>query len=171
MENNVTDLNEVRAANEAAAAPAPNLTARQAAEQIMAANHTSLVQHLAQAIPFRLFADKSAGGKFHVDFSDAGMQLAAEGLAIASAVPSLKPNKTDMMFVMGLFLIEQAEAQLVEVQIDHLTAQLEAMETTGALKLGPTVSPELVQMLATMQNQTSDVVDAELAKRDNGAAE
>ena len=171
MENKVTDLNEVHATNEAAAAPAPNLTARQAAEQIMAANHVSLVQHLAQEVPFRLFADKSAGGKFHVDFTDTGMQLAADGLAIASVVPDLKPNKVDMMFVMGMFLIEQAEAQLVDVQVDHLTEQLEAMETTGALKLGPTVSPELVQMLATMQNQASDVVDAELAKRDSGAAE
>ena len=70
------------------------------------------------------------------------------------------------MFIMGLFLIQQAESQILDLQIQHLTAQLQQLEADGALKLGPTVSPELVGMLATMQNQASEVTDGMMAAND-----
>ena len=149
------------------ATDAPNLTAQQAAEIIISAHTSSMVEHITQAIPFRLVPKNSAGGHFNLTFTEeGGMNLDVDKLAVESRVKDLQPNRTDFMILMGTFLIQQAEAALRTVQVEHLASQLEELEKSGALKLGPTVSPELIQMLAGMQNQASEVTDGELAKRD-----
>lgn len=164
-QNNVADLNAARDAK--AAAEQPNLTAAEAARVIVMENATSLVAALAATLPFRLEATESKGGRFHLDFlADGGMKLDADGLGIARAVEGMEPTQLDLMFIMGLFLIQQAESQILDLQIQHLTAQLQKLEAEGALKLGPTVSPELVGMLATMQNQASEVTDGMVAAND-----
>lgn len=147
----------------------PNLTARQAAEIIIAANTPSLVGHIVQDLPFRLATQESVGGHFTVAFtSDGGMSLEVDKLAVESRVPNLEPDRTDFMILMGTFLIQQAESSVRRLQVDHLTKQLEELEQSGAVKLGPTVSPELVQMLASMQQSGSATTDEMLANRGAG---
>ena len=151
------------------AANAPNLTAQQAAEIIISAHSSSMVAHITQAIPFRLVPKNSAGGHFNLSFTDeGGMNLDVDKLAIESRIEDLQPNRTDFMILMGTFLIQQAEAALRSVQVDHLASQLEELEKSGALKLGPTVSEELVQMLSTMQQSSSEVTDKMIADHDAG---
>lgn len=151
------------------AANAPNLTAQQAAEIIISAHSSSMVEHITQAIPFRLVPKNSAGGHFNLSFTDeGGMNLDVDKLAIESRIEDLQPNRTDFMILMGTFLIQQAEAALRSVQVDHLASQLEELEKSGALKLGPTVSEELVQMLSTMQQSSSEVTDKLVAEHDAG---
>ena len=151
------------------AANAPNLTAQQAAEIIISAHSSSMVAHITQAIPFRLVPKNSAGGHFNLSFTDeGGMNLDVDKLAIESRIEDLQPNRTDFMILMGTFLIQQAEAALRSVQVDHLASQLEELEKSGALKLGPTVSEELVQMLSTMQQSSSEVTDKMVADHDAG---
>ena len=151
------------------AANAPNLTAQQAAEIIISAHSSSMVEHITQAIPFRLVPKNSAGGHFNLSFTDeGGMNLDVDKLAIESRIEDLQPNRTDFMILMGTFLIQQAEAALRSVQVDHLASQLEELEKSGALKLGPTVSEELVQMLSTMQQSSSEVTDKMVADHDAG---
>ena len=167
MENTHQNTPEVTDATEAAAAP--NLTAQQAAEIIISAHSSSMVAHITQAIPFRLVPKNSAGGHFNLTFTeDGGMNLDVDKLAVESRVKDLQPNRTDFMILMGTFLIQQAEAALRSVQVDHLANQLEELEKSGALKLGPTVSEELVQMLATMQQSSSEVTDKMVADHDAG---
>ena len=151
------------------AANAPNLTAQQAAEIIISAHTSSMVEHITQAIPFRLVPKNSAGGHFNLTFTEEGcMNLDVDKLAIESRIEDLQPNRTDFMILMGTFLIQQAEAALRSVQVDHLASQLEELEKSGALKLGPTVSEELVQMLSTMQQSSSEVTDKMIADHDAG---
>ena len=147
----------------------PNLTAQQAAEIIISAHTTSMVEHITQAIPFRLVPKNSAGGHFDLTFTEeGGMNLDVDKLAVESRVKDLQPNRTEFMILMGTFLIQQAEAALRSVQVDHLASQLEELEKTGALKLGPTVSAELVQMLSTMQQSSSEVTDKLVADHNAG---
>ena len=146
----------------------PNLTARQAAEIIIAANTPSMVDHIVQDLPFRLDTRNSVGGHFTVAFAnDDRMSVEVDNLAIERRVPNLEPDRTDLMILVGIFLIQQAEASLRRLQVDHLTKQLEELEQSGAVKLGPTVSPELVQMLASMQQSGSATTDQMIA--DHGA--
>lgn len=167
MEN--THQNTPAAAEATDAANAPNLTAQQAAEIIISAHSSSMVEHITQAIPFRLVPKNSAGGHFNLSFTDeGGMNLDVDKLAIESRIEDLQPNRTDFMILMGTFLIQQAEAALRSVQVDHLASQLEELEKSGALKLGPTVSAELVQMLSTMQQSSSEVTDKMIADHDAG---
>ena len=162
MENTQQNVPEATESTEA-----PNLTAQQAAEIIIAANSPSLVNHITSAIPFRLVPGNSAGGHFGITFTEeGGMNLAVDKLAVECKVKDLQPNRTDFMILMGAFLIQQAEAALRSVQVDHLASQLEELEKSGALKLGPTVSAELVQMLSTMQQSSSDVTDNLIAQHD-----
>ena len=148
---------------------APNLTAQQAAEIIISAHTSSMVEHITQAIPFRLVPKNSAGGHFNLTFTEeGGMNLDVDKLAVESRVKDLQPNRTDFMILMGTFLIQQAEAALRSVQVDHLASQLEELEKSGALKLGSTVSAELVQMLATMQQSSSEITDKMVADHDAG---
>ena len=173
MENtqsNVTDLAAAREAK-AAATQAPNLTAHQAAEIIIAAHTPSMVAHIAEAVPFRLSHRNSAGGYFNMSFTeDGGMNLEVDKLAVESRVEGMQPDRTDFMIVMGLFLIQQAEAALRTLQVQHLTKQLEELEQSGAVKLGPTVSPELMQMLANMQQSATVVTDEVIAQHDAATA-
>ena len=153
----------------AEATDAPNLTAQQAAEIIISAHSSSMVAHITQAIPFRLVPKNSAGGHFNMSFTDeGGMNLDVDKLAVESRIKDLQPNRTDFMILMGTFLIQQAEAALRSVQVEHLANQLEELEKSGALKLGPTVSEELVQMLSTMQQSSSEVTDKMVAEHDAG---
>lgn len=146
---------------------APNLTANQAAEIIIAAHSPSMVGHIANSIPFRLAPTNCGGGHFNISFlENGGMNLDVDKLAVESRIEDAQPNRTDFMIVMGVFLIQQAEAALRGLQVEHLTKQLEELEQSGAVKLGPTVSPELVQMLATMQQSGTEVTDEILAKHD-----
>lgn len=170
MENTHQNTSEVTDAIEATeAADAPNLTAQQAAEIIISAHTSSMVEHITQAIPFRLVPKNSAGGHFNLTFTEeGGMNLDVDKLAVESRVKDLQPNRTDFMILMGTFLIQQAEAALRSVQVDHLASQLEELEKSGALKLGPTVSAELVQMLSTMQQSSSEVTDKLVAEHDAG---
>ena len=147
----------------------PNLTAQQAAEIIISAHSSSMVAHITQAIPFRLVPKNCAGGHFNLSFIDeGGMSLDVDKLAIESRIEDLQPNRTDFMILMGTFLIQQAEAALRSVQVEHLANQLQELEKSGALKLGPTVSAELVQMLSTMQQSSSEVTDKLVADHDAG---
>ena len=167
MEN--THQNTPAAAEANDAANAPNLTAQQAAEIIISAHSSSMVEHITQAIPFRLVPKNSAGGHFNLTFTEeGGMNLDVDKLAVESRVKDLQPNRTDFMILMGTFLIQQAEAALRSVQVDHLASQLQELEKSGALKLGPTVSAELVQMLSTMQQSSSEVTDKLVADHDAG---
>lgn len=167
MEN--THQNTPEAAEAIEGTDAPNLTAQQAAEIIISAHSSSMVAHITQAIPFRLVPKNSAGGHFNLSFTDeGGMNLDVDKLAIESRIEDLQPNRTDFMILMGTFLIQQAEAALRSVQVEHLANQLEELEKSGALKLGPTVSEELVQMLATMQQSSSEVTDKMVADHDAG---
>ena len=167
MENTHQNTPEVTDATEAA--NAPNLTAQQAAEIIISAHSSSMVEHITQSNPFRLVPENSAGGHFNLSFTDeGGMSLDVDKLAIESLIEDLQPNRTDFMILMGTFLIQQAEAALRSVQVDHLASQLEELEKSGALKLGPTVSAELVQMLSTMQQSSSEVTDKMVADHDAG---
>lgn len=170
MENTHQNTSAATDAIEATdAANAPNLTAQQAAEIIISAHSSSMVAHITQAIPFRLVPKNSAGGHFNLSFTDeGGMNLDVDKLAIESRIEDLQPNRTDFMILMGTFLIQQAEAALRSVQVDHLASQLEELEKSGALKLGPTVSEELVQMLSTMQQSSSEVTDKLVAEHDAG---
>lgn len=170
MENTHQNTPEVTAATDATeAADAPNLTAQQAAEIIISAHTSSMVEHITQAIPFRLVPKNSAGGHFNLTFTEeGGMNLDVDKLAVESRVKDLQPNRTDFMILMGTFLIQQAEAALRSVQVDHLASQLQELEKSGALKLGPTVSAELVQMLSTMQQSSSEVTDKLVADHDAG---
>ena len=168
MENTHQNTPEATAATEATEA-APNLTAQQAAEIIISAHTSSMVEHITQAIPFRLVPKNSAGGHFNLTFTDeGGMNLDVDKLAVESRIEDLQPNRTDFMILMGTFLIQQAEAALRSVQVDHLASQLQELEKSGALKLGPTVSAELVQMLSTMQQSSSEVTDKLVADHDAG---
>ena len=101
---------------------------------------------------------------------DGGMNLEVDKLAVESRVEGMQPDRADFMILMGIFLIQQAEAALRTLQTDHLAKQLEELEKSGAVKLGPTVSPELVQMLATMQQSATEVTDEMVAARDTTAA-
>lgn len=167
MENTHQNTPEVTDVTEAA--DAPNLTAQQAAEIIISAHTSSMVEHITQAIPFRLVPKNSAGGHFNLTFTEeGGMNLDVDKLAIESRIEDLQPNRTDFMILMGTFLIQQAEAALRSVQVDHLASQLQELEKSGALKLGPTVSAELVQMLSTMQQSSSEVTDKLVADHDAG---
>ena len=167
MEN--THQNTPEAAEATDAANAPNLTAQQAAEIIISAHTSSMVEHITQAIPFRLVPKNSAGGHFNLTFTEeGGMNLDVDKLAVESRVKDLQPNRTDFMILMGTFLIQQAEAALRSVQVEHLASQLQELEKSGALKLGPTVSAELVQMLSTMQQSSSEVTDKLVADHDAG---
>ena len=170
MENTHQNTPEAADAIEATdAANAPNLTAQQAAEIIISAHTSSMVEHITQAIPFRLVPKNSAGGHFNLTFTEeGGMNLDVDKLAVESRVKDLQPNRTDFMILMGTFLIQQAEAALRSVQVDHLASQLQELEKSGALKLGPTVSAELVQMLSTMQQSSSEVTDKMVADHDAG---
>lgn len=167
MEN--TQQNAPEAAEAIEGTEAPNLTAQQAAEIIISTHTSSMVEHITQAIPFRLVPKNSAGGHFNLTFTEeGGMNLDVDKLAVESRVKDLQPNRTDFMILMGTFLIQQAEAALRSVQVDHLASQLQELEKSGALKLGPTVSAELVQMLSTMQQSSSEVTDKLVADHDAG---
>lgn len=149
-------------------ADAPNLTAKQAAEIVIATCNPSMVEHIANSAPFRLAPKDCAGGHFNIGFPEegGGMNLEVANLAVESRFDGVKPDRTDFMLVMGMFLIQQAEAVLRELQVQHLTKQLEELEQSGAVKLGSTVSPELVQMLANMQQSGTEVTDKMLAQHD-----
>ena len=165
MENTQQNTPEATEATEGT--NAPNLTAQQAAKIIIAAHSSSMVEHITQANPFHLVPGNSAGGHFSITFTEEGsMNLAVDKLAVECMVKDLQPNRVDFMILMGAFLIQQAEAALRTVQVDHLASQLEELEKSGALKLGPTVSEELVQMLATMQQSSSEVTDNLIAQHD-----
>ena len=149
------------------ATEAPNLTPAQAAQAIVQANSTSLVKELAEILPYRLSPEDCAGGHFHINFhEDGNMEVKAEDLGIDKINEDLHPSRIDMMFIIGLFLIQQGEAAIRTVQAEHLTEQLEELVKSGALNLGQVVSPELVQMLAATQNQATDVTDQMLADQD-----
>ena len=167
MENTQQNTPEVVETNEGT--DAPNLTAQQAAEIIISAHSSSMVAHIVETIPFRLVPKNSAGGHFNLSFTDEGdMNLDVNKLVIESRIENLQLNSTDYMILMGTFLIQQAEAVLRSVQAKHLASQLEELEKSGALKLGPTVSEELVQMLATMHQLSSEVTDKMVADHDTG---
>ena len=146
---------------------APNLTPAQAAQAIVQANSTSLVKELAEILPYRLSPEDCAGGHFHLNFHEnGGMELEAEELGINKISEDMHPSRIDMMFIIGLFLIQQGEAAIRMVQTKHLTEQLEELVKSGALNLGQEISPELVQMLASTQNQATDVTDQMVADQD-----
>ena len=173
MENtqsNIVDLNAAREAK--AAADAPNLTAKQAAEIIIATCTPSMVEHIANSVPFRLAPLNCGGGHFNISFPEegGGMNLDVNNLAVESRIDGVKPDRTDFMLIMGMFLIQQAEAVLRGLQVQHLTKQLEELEQSGAVKLGPTVSPELMQMLANMQQSGTEVTDKVIAQHDAATA-
>ena len=173
MENtqsNIIDLNTAREAK--AVADAPNLTASQAAEIIIEACTPSMVEHIANAVPFRLAPLNCGGGHFNISFLEegGGMDLEVANLAMESRSDGVKPDRTDFMLVMGMFLIQQAEAALRGLQVQHLAEQLEELEQSGAVKLGPTVSPELMQMLASMQQSGTEVTDKVIAQHDAATA-
>ena len=162
MENQTKPQAEVVETTEA-----PNLTPAQAAQTIVQANSTSLVKELAEILPYRLSPEDCAGGHFHLNFyEDGNMELEAEALGIDKINEDIHPSRIDMMFIIGLFLIQQGEAAIRSVQAEHLTEQLEELVKSGALNLGQAVSPELVQMLAATQNQATDVTDQMLADQD-----
>lgn len=139
---------------------APNLTPQQAAEIIISTQTSSLVEHITEVVPFRLVPKNSIGGHFNLSFTEeGGMNLDVDKLTVKSLVKDLQPNHTDFMILMGIFLIQQAEASLRTVQVGYLANQLEELEKSGALKLGPTVSAELVQMLTTLQQSSSGIVN------------
>ena len=149
------------------ATEAPNLTPAQAARVIVQAISVSLVKELAETLPYRLSPEDSAGGHFHINFlEDGGMEVNAEDLGIDRINEDLHPSRIDMMFIIGLFLIQEGEAAIRAVQAEHLTEQLEELVKSGALNLGSEVSPELVQMLAATQNQATDVTDQMLVDQD-----
>lgn len=173
MENTQSNITDLNAAHEAkAAAEAPNLTASQAAEVIIAAYNPSMVEHIADAVPFRLAPLNCGGGHFNISFPEegGGMNLEVANLAVESCIDGVKPDRTDFMLVMGMFLIQQAEAVLRGLQVQHLAKQLEELEKSGALKLGPTVSPELIQMLASMQQSATVVTDEVFPQHDAATA-
>ena len=173
MENTQSNIIDLNAAREAkAAADAPNLTAKQAAEIIIAACTPSMVEHVINAVPFRLAPLNCGGGHLNISFPEegGGMNLDVNNLAMESRIEGLQPDRTDFMIVMGLFLIQQAEAALRTLQVQHLTKQLEELEQSGAVKLGPTVSPELMQMLASMQQSATVVTDEVIAQHDAATA-
>lgn len=146
---------------------APNLTPAQVAQTIVQANSISLVKELAEILPYRLSPKDCAGGHFHINFNEDGnMELKAEALGIDKNNEDMHPSRIDMMFVIGLFLIQQGEATIRTVQTEHLTEQLEELVKSGALNLGSEISPELVQMLASTQNQATDVTDQMVADQD-----
>ena len=149
------------------ATEAPNLTPAQAAQAIVQANSKSLVKELAEILPYRLSPEDCAGGHFHINFNEDGnMEIKAEELGIDKINEDLHPSRIDMMFIIGLFLIQQGEAAIRTVQTEHLTEQLEELVKSGALNLGSEISPELVQMLAATQNQATDVTDQMLIDQD-----
>ena len=149
------------------ATEAPNLTPAQAAQAIVQANSVSLVKELAEILPYRLSPEDCAGGHFHINFNEDGnMEIKAEELGIDKINEDLHPSRIDMMFIIGLFLIQQGEAAIRTVQTEHLTEQLEELVKSGALNLGSEISPELVQMLAATQNQATDVTDQMLIDQD-----
>src|SRR5574344_1396990 len=79
-------------------ADAPNLTARQAAEAIIYTQSPSLVDHITQAIPFRLVPKNSAGGCFNLGFTeDGGMNLIVDKLAVETRFEDLQTKRTDIM--------------------------------------------------------------------------
>ncbi len=146
---------------------APNLTPAQVAQTIVQANSISLVKELAEILPYRLSPEDCAGGHFHINFlEDGGMEVNAEDLGIDKINEDMHPSRIDMMFIIGLFLIQQGEAAIRSVQAEHLTEQLEELVKSGALNLGQEISPELVQMLASTQNQATDVTDQMVADQD-----
>lgn len=146
---------------------APNLTPAQVAQTIVQANSISLVKELAEILPYRLSPKDCAGGHFHINFNEDGnMEIKAEDLGIDKINEDLHPSRIDMMFIIGLFLIQQGEATIRTVQTEHLTEQLEELVKSGALNLGQEISPELVQMLASTQNQATDVTDQMVADQD-----
>ena len=162
MENQTKPQAEVVETTEA-----PNLTPAQVAQTIVQSNSVSLVKELAEILPYRLSPEDCAGGHFHLNFyEDGGMELDAEDLGIDKINEDLHPSRIDMMFIIGLFLIQQGEAAIRSVQTEHLTEQLEELVKSGALNLGSEISPELVQMLAATQNQATDVTDQMLADQD-----
>ena len=165
MENQTKPQAEVVETTEAT--EAPNLTPAQAAQAIVQANSISLVKELAEILPYRLSPKDCAGGHFHLNFyEDGNMEIEAEDLSIDKINEDMHPNRIDMMFIIGLFLIQQGEAAIRSVQAEHLTEQLEELVKSGALNLGPEISPELVQMLASTQNQATDVTDQMVADQD-----
>ena len=167
MKNTQQNTPEVVETNEGT--HAPNLTAQQAAEIIISTHTSSMVAHIVETIPFRLVPKNSAGGHFTLSFTDeGGMNIDVNKLVIESQIENLQLNSTDYMILMGTFLIQQAEAVLRSVQVEHLASQLEELEKSGALKLGPTVSDELMQMLATMHQLSSEVTDKMVAEHDAG---
>ena len=94
----------------AEATDAPNLTAQQAAEIIISAHTSSMVEHITQAIPFRLVPKNSAGGHFNLTFTEeGGMNLDVDKLAIESRVTDLQPNRTAFLRVIGTFQIKKTE--------------------------------------------------------------
>ena len=165
MENQTKPQAEVVENTEAT--EAPNLTPAQAAQAIVQANSISLVKELAEILPYRLSPKGCAGGHFHLNFyEDGNMELEAEALGIDKINEDMHPSRIDMMFIIGLFLIQQGEAAIRSVQAEHLTEQLEELVKSGALNLGSEISPELVQMLASTQNQATDVTDQMVADQD-----
>ena len=149
------------------ATEAPNLTPAQAAQAIVQANSKSLVKELAEILPYRLSPEDCAGGHFHLNFHEEGsMELKAEALGIDKINEDMHPSRIDMMFIIGLFLIQQGEAAIRTVQTEHLTEQLEELVKSGALNLGQEISPELIQMLAATQNQATDVTDQMVSDQD-----
>ena len=165
MENQTKPQAEVVETTEAT--EAPNLTPAQVAQTIVQANSTSLVKELAEILPYRLSPKDCAGGYFHINFNEDGnMEIKAEALGIDKINEDLHPSRIDMMFIIGLFLIQQGEAAIRTVQTEHLTEQLEELVKSGALNLGSEISPELVQMLAATQNQATDVTDQMVADQD-----
>ena len=165
MENQTKPQAEVVENTEAT--EAPNLTPAQAAQAIVQANSKSLVKELAEILPYRLSPEDCAGGHFHLNFNEDGnMEVKAEELGIDKINEDLHPSRIDMMFIIGLFLIQQGEAAIRTVQTEHLTEQLEELVKSGALNLGQEISPELVQMLAATQNQATDVTDQMLVDQD-----
>lgn len=163
MQNNTTELNTAGEAN--ADDQAPNLTAKEAAEIIIAAHTPSMVEDIANAIPFRLAPESCADGHFSITFlPEGGMNVDVDNLAVQSRIEELEPNRTDFMILMGVFLIQQAEAALRGTQVKHLTEQLEELVNSGAVKLGPTVSPELAQMLASIQQAATVTTDQLIAE-------
>ena len=165
MENQTKPQAEVVENTEAT--EAPNLTPAQVAQTIVQANSVSLVKELAEILPYRLSPEDCAGGHFHINFlEDGGMEVIAEDLGIDKINEDMHPSRIDMMFIIGLFLIQQGEAAIRMVQTEHLTEQLEELVKSGALNLGQEISPELVQMLAATQNQATDVTDQMVADQD-----
>ena len=162
MENQTKPQAEVVETTEA-----PNLTPAQVAQTIVQSNSVSLVKELAEILPYRLSPKDCAGGHFHINFNEDGnMEIKAEDLGIDKINEDMHPSRIDMMFIIGLFLIQQGEAAIRSVQAEHLTEQLEELVKSGALNLGSEISPELVQMLAATQNQATDVTDQMVSDQD-----